>query len=207
MKVAVTIWGKRISPVFDSSRMLLIVEIKDREIIDRKFIAFNPDRPSHLLALLIELDISVLICGAVSQMPANFIEAGGIKLIPFITGNAEEIITLYAKDADLIPTFLMPGCRRQYCQKQGSRLGETARQKEGQFMPKQDGTGFQGKGSGTGRCPRGRQKRGLGQGQGQGRCGQGQGQGQGRTQSKIGGKNSGKVSTGDKDTVLVLDKI
>jgi len=157
MKIAVTIWGKRISPVFDSSRMLLVVEIKDKKIIDRKFLAFNPDRPSHLLALLIELDISVLVCGAVSLMPANFIEAGGIKLIPFITGNAEEVITLYAKDADLIPTFLMPGCRRQYCQKPRNKISRLTRQKQGQTMLKQDGTG---------RCPRGRQKGELGQEQG-----------------------------------------
>lgn len=111
MKVAVTVWGDRISPVFDASRRLLVATIEKGCIVDRSFVIFNPERPTRLTRTLAELDVPVLICGAVSQVPANVITAGGIELIPFITGEVERVLGTYAAGASLSPTFVMPGCR------------------------------------------------------------------------------------------------
>jgi predicted Fe-Mo cluster-binding NifX family protein len=130
MKVAITVWGSRISPVFDSSHMLLVAEIENSIVIDRKQLAFNPEPPSRLAELLAEMEIDVLICGAVSKAPACLIESVGIKLIPFIAGDAEEILTSYAKKASVPPMYLMPGCglktcgegKRRYCGR--SRTGQ-----------------------------------------------------------------------------------
>ncbi|BBO67640.1 hypothetical protein DSCA_15700 [Desulfosarcina alkanivorans] len=110
MKVAVTVWEDRISPVFDASRHLLIAEIEDARITRRSFVLFNPERPSHLAKTLTELDVPVLICGAVSQVPANMIVAGGITMIPFITGEVDRVLDVYAKGGSLAPAFVMPGC-------------------------------------------------------------------------------------------------
>ena len=66
MKVALTAWEDRISPVFDSARTLLIAEIKNGEIVDRRFETFIPDMFSRLSGTLDDLGIDVLICGAIS---------------------------------------------------------------------------------------------------------------------------------------------
>ena len=110
MKVAITVWEDRISPVLDSSHTLLIADIKNSKIMSREYVAFNPELPSRLPKVLSDLDIEVLICGAVSQLPANMIESGGIKLIPFITGNVDEVLASFAKSATVVPSYLMPGC-------------------------------------------------------------------------------------------------
>ncbi|WP_319524904.1 response regulator [uncultured Desulfosarcina sp.] len=110
MKVAVTVWKERISPVFDASRRLLIAEIEDRRITDRSYVIFDPEMPSNLAKILSELDVPVLICGAVSQVPANIMANGGIELIPFITGEVDRILEVYARGNPLAPAFLMPGC-------------------------------------------------------------------------------------------------
>jgi predicted Fe-Mo cluster-binding NifX family protein len=110
MKVAVTVWEDRISPVFDASRRLLIAKIENARITDRSYVIFDPERPANLARTLTELDVPVLICGAVSQDPANRINAGGITLIPFITGEVERVLEFYAKGNSLEPTFVMPGC-------------------------------------------------------------------------------------------------
>jgi predicted Fe-Mo cluster-binding NifX family protein len=110
MKVAVTVWEDRISPVFDASRRLLIAEIENARVTRRSFVIFNPERPSNLAKTLAELDVPVLICGAVSQVPANLIVAGGITMIPFIAGEVDRVLDTYAKGNSLAPTFLMPGC-------------------------------------------------------------------------------------------------
>jgi predicted Fe-Mo cluster-binding NifX family protein len=110
MKVAVTVWGERISPVFDSSRRLLIAQIEKAHITERSYLIFEPHRPSHLANILTALDVKVLICGAVSQAPADVIVAGGITLIPFITGEVDRVLTTYAKGQSMDPDFVMPGC-------------------------------------------------------------------------------------------------
>lgn len=110
MKVAVTVWEERISPVFDASRRLLIATIEDRRITDRSYVLFDPAMPSNLAKILSELEVPVLICGAVSQVPATIMTNGGIQLIPFITGEVDRILEVYARGNSLAPAFVMPGC-------------------------------------------------------------------------------------------------
>ncbi|GAB6909807.1 conserved hypothetical protein [Desulfosarcina cetonica] len=110
MKVAITIWGDRISPVFDAARRLLIVTIDQGHIINREEATFDPEQPSNLTKALIDQEVAVLICGAVSQTPAAVITASGIRLIPFITGKVERVLGAYAQGTSLAPAFIMPGC-------------------------------------------------------------------------------------------------
>ena len=110
MKVAVTVWEQRISPVFDASRQLLIVEIENARITKRARVTFDPGMPSDLTRTLKELDVAVLICGAVSQVPATMITSGGITLIPFIAGRVDRVLGAYAQGHSLVPAFVMPGC-------------------------------------------------------------------------------------------------
>lgn len=111
MKVAVTAWEDRISPVFDASRRLLIAEIENARVTNRSYVFFDPGRPGNLAKTLTMLDVPVLICGAVSQAPATTIVAGGITLIPFITGEVDRVLEVYATGTPLAPTFVMPGCQ------------------------------------------------------------------------------------------------
>ena len=110
MKVAVTVWEDRVSPVFDASRKLLIAEIEDTRITNRSHFLFDPEYPAGLAKILGALDVPVLICGAVSQMPANVLTSGGIDLVPFITGQVERVLDVYAQGLPLEPAFAMPGC-------------------------------------------------------------------------------------------------
>ncbi len=144
MKVAVTVWNNRVSPVFDSSHMLLVGEIRGVVVTSRQYVLFNPDMLSSFVNMLTGLDISVLICGAVSEHPANAIEAGGIYLIPFITGNAEEVLDAYARNDRLEPSFIMPGCGRSQGRK-GGGLGAGKMGERGAASVRRSGVGFKGR--------------------------------------------------------------
>ncbi|WP_300461555.1 NifB/NifX family molybdenum-iron cluster-binding protein [Desulfobacula sp.] len=111
MKVAVTIWDEKISPVFDSAHTLLIVDIKNEQIKNISYHSFEPKFEARLTEELGHLGVEVLICGAISETHSTLIEASSIQLIPFIGGNVTQIIETYAKGNPLAPTFLMPGCR------------------------------------------------------------------------------------------------
>jgi len=178
MKMALTVWGNRISPVFDAAHMLLVVEIENTGIISRHYEPFYPGMPARLAVRLAEMNVAVLICGAISEMPANILEANGIELIPFITGDAREVIDAYVKDVPFMPTFSMPGCSHKRLRLAGKGKKHGARFAHGRgvtYMQRGDGTGPQGQGAGTGK------------GQGESKSGKGQiGSG------KNSGRNSGK---------------
>ncbi len=185
MKVAITVWGNRISPVFDSAHTLLIAEIENRRIINRYYESFNPEISSRFTEKLEEMDISVLICGAISEVPAAILAESKIEFIPFISGSAFRVLENFALKEPIIPGFLMPGCRG--CHGQGKKNAYYAQIKGVENMPRGDGTGPQGQGPATGRgqggCATGNRGQGQGQGKGQGR-GQGRGRGAGRGQGR-----------------------
>ncbi len=114
MKVAITIWDERISPVFDSAHSLLIADIKDETIKSIIYESFNPQFEDRFTEKLNHLHIEVFICGAISQPYSTLIEANGIQLIPFISGSVNEILESYARGNPLAPDFLMPGCRKDF---------------------------------------------------------------------------------------------
>ncbi len=188
MKIALTFWENRISPVFDSAKLLLIAEVEKEKEVNSQYVQFNPESPLLFVEMLNRMDVEVLICGAISEVPAAMLEASGIKLIPFISGNAEEILKLFAKKHPLIPKYLMPGCGRKRRGKGNKKNVFFSQQKEVSSMAKKDGTGPQGQGRGTGKgrggCGAGKGGKGTGQGKGGGQCtgpGRGRGQGQGNS--------------------------
>lgn len=114
MNVAITVWGDRISPVFDSARTLLVAEIREDQVAGRKIQMFQSTVFNRCLRLLEELDVRVLICGALCEGPVRLLEFHGIEVIPFVTGEAEKVLECYVQGKDL-KEFAMPGCGHARC--------------------------------------------------------------------------------------------
>lgn len=123
MKIAFTAWEDRISPVFDSARRLLIVNMENMQIIGWQYVPFSPQPFFRLGNLLNALEIEVLICGAISQTPSNVIESSGVKLISFVGGKIDEILETYVKGHGIVPKYSMPGCGRHHRFKKRRRKG------------------------------------------------------------------------------------
>ena len=58
MKIAVTIWGNRVSPVFDAAKKLLVVDIKKQKIINKQYLFFDPGSIEDLIKLLKKMQIN-----------------------------------------------------------------------------------------------------------------------------------------------------
>jgi predicted Fe-Mo cluster-binding NifX family protein len=108
VKVAMTIWGNRISPVFDSANTLMVVNIENSKIVKRKFEEFDPNITTQILSILNEYKIDVLICGAITDTKSKTIEQIGVKLLSFITGDADKVLVSYVQKSQRISDFLMP---------------------------------------------------------------------------------------------------
>ena len=92
MKIAITVWGNRISPVFDSAHNLLVVGIEDDQITERKLLSFRSGLLAQFITLLEKMEVQVLICGALCKGPVNALESKGIKVVPFMTGKVDAIL-------------------------------------------------------------------------------------------------------------------
>jgi predicted Fe-Mo cluster-binding NifX family protein len=98
MLVALTDWEGRVSPLFDSTRRLLIADIRSRTVISKHYVFFDCDSAFSRAARLNDLGVDVLICGGISDSYANQIEARGIEIIPFSSGDVDEALEGYLKN-------------------------------------------------------------------------------------------------------------
>jgi len=69
-RIAVTVWGERISPVLDVSSRALLLTVQDGQTGDRTELKL-PDAGGAKLAALSSQGIQTVLCGAVSQAVAE----------------------------------------------------------------------------------------------------------------------------------------
>jgi predicted Fe-Mo cluster-binding NifX family protein len=110
-KIALAVWDNIISPVFDATRTVLIVEIKNGKVIGRHLESLGPELPYSRALRLSRWGIQVLICGAISSGFARTIEVYGIQVIPFISGDVQQVMDAYLNGKLTPGVFHMPGFR------------------------------------------------------------------------------------------------
>ncbi len=112
IKAAFATWNDRIAPVFDVARSIQLVETEAGRIVRRTRASVDSEIPNQKALRLVELQVGTLVCGAISRPVQEMIRSYGIEVIPFVTGNLQEVIQAWlggklAGSAD----YTMPGCR------------------------------------------------------------------------------------------------
>lgn len=108
--IALAVWGELISPVFDSSRTVLIADIESGKIVSTRTESLGPELTYSRASRLSEWGVQVLICGAISTDFARMLEVSGIYVIGFVSGNARQVLEAYLKRMPVGHAFRMPGC-------------------------------------------------------------------------------------------------
>jgi len=112
MKVAIPIRNGRISPVFDVATRLVVVESGGGETAERSEYSIVESGAEARAALLQELGVSTLICGAISNNAARIVARCGVTLFPWVVGEIDDVLEAFSTDSLDTDGFLMPGCRR-----------------------------------------------------------------------------------------------
>jgi len=110
MKVAVTAWEGRVSPVFDTARQVTLFEVAGQEVETGGATPLSDEEPTRRVQQLKNLGVDTLVCGAVSRPMAAIIQRAGIHLIPFIAGPVDDVLKAYVEGTLTTPAFQMPGC-------------------------------------------------------------------------------------------------
>jgi predicted Fe-Mo cluster-binding NifX family protein len=111
MKVVLTVWEDRISPVADSAGELLVVDVENRTVRGRRTESLDAESVFSRAGRLSELQAAIFICGAISDFFAGLLEGYGIRLMPFVCGKVEEVLDAYLEGSLLSPKFMMTGCQ------------------------------------------------------------------------------------------------
>ena len=137
MRIAVPEYQGRVAPVFDSCRRLLIFNRRHggQALVGQE--DWSTVMPMARALRLKQMDVRVLLCGAISCQMEDLIKQQGIQVIPWLAGEIPTILRAFGDGTILEPQFAMPGtqmCRKQRqtrrrgcCQKE-TRISETGKE-------------------------------------------------------------------------------
>jgi len=110
MKVAIPLFRNRISPRFDFSPEIWVIELEDGEMInEEKLIMSNLNLPQRL-DQLVALGVNKMICGGIDGFAIGQLGNRGIDVIHNVAGEAGEVLNLFIRGV-LRPGFYCNGKR------------------------------------------------------------------------------------------------
>ena len=126
--IAIPASNGRVSPLFDTASRLLVVEVG----AEGEYTRFEADIsegsfPGKMMRLR-ELKVERLICGAISGQGAHMLANAGIKVLPWISGELEDVLRAYLRGGLLDTQFLMPGHPDYWDRGQGLYYGQGGEQ-------------------------------------------------------------------------------
>lgn len=121
MKVALTVWDGRISPVFDVCREVLILTIESKTVVSRSSETLGPSEALLKIKRLMDLGVETLICGAISEPLHRELVSRGLEVLGFVAGEIDEVVRAFLSGALPGPSLSMPGCRGRQNRFRGGR--------------------------------------------------------------------------------------
>ena len=100
----------RVSPVLDTAVRLLVVTRRRGEELGRKEFVLSPLPPEALARSVAELRVNVLLCAALSESLLRLLEQSGVRVVPHVCGDVEDVLRAYCCGRLSQPEFRMPGC-------------------------------------------------------------------------------------------------
>jgi len=120
MRVGLTIWDTRVSPVADTATELLVVRDEGSGWVEERRVPLGGQGNGRAAARIAELDLEVLVCGAVSRRFAAMLEQSGVRVLPWVAGEWKDVLEAMVGGQLTSDRFIMAGCGRR---RRGSGAG------------------------------------------------------------------------------------
>jgi predicted Fe-Mo cluster-binding NifX family protein len=95
MKVAIPLFGSRVSPRFGCESEILIVDVEERQEINRQKLSTVGLGVPQRMSLLSSLAVDTLICGGIDIFCLRSLSAKGFRVIPGVIGEADEVLRYF----------------------------------------------------------------------------------------------------------------
>lgn len=125
MKIVIPYSQGRISPVFDVAEHFYLIEVENGREFSRQRLRFAESGLYAKMQMLSQLNVDVVICGAISGIQENILRNTGIRLITFICGDLEDVLEAFIHGNLTAGAFGMPGyCGKHRRRRYGYRSGK-----------------------------------------------------------------------------------
>jgi predicted Fe-Mo cluster-binding NifX family protein len=109
--VAIPSWHRRVSPVLDTATRLLVVRCCHGRETGRREVLLGPLAVEAFARAVADLDVDVLLCGALSEGLWRALEQHGVRVRPHLCGEVEAVLRAFGCGQLGRDEFRMPGCR------------------------------------------------------------------------------------------------
>lgn len=120
-------WNGRVSPVFDVAKRLLVADLDSGAEANREEVKIEEEQPTLRAKRMVELGVTVLVCGAISRPLEAMLAAAGVRVMPQICGPVEEVLQAFTAGRLEDASFRMPGCCGRRLRFRGRRRGGRSR--------------------------------------------------------------------------------
>ncbi|WP_319522316.1 NifB/NifX family molybdenum-iron cluster-binding protein [uncultured Desulfosarcina sp.] len=108
-KIAIPTFQKRVSPVFDTCKHMLVINCKNGSEVGRESIFLDNMTLNERCRIFENLGVSVIICGGISEAFGKILKRVKIELTNGIAGEVEDVLSAYLGGCLDTPKFYMPG--------------------------------------------------------------------------------------------------
>jgi predicted Fe-Mo cluster-binding NifX family protein len=118
MKVAITCWQGRVSPVLDVASKALLVTLEGDLETMRQEVLIEGTGAMHRAQHILRLGVNTVICGAVSRPLELALGSVGVEVIAHVCGKTDEVLKAFIEERLDDEVYFMPGCcgqRKRLC--------------------------------------------------------------------------------------------
>jgi predicted Fe-Mo cluster-binding NifX family protein len=98
-KIAIPVFGNRVSSRLDCSESVLLVNIEEGVILRRQEMRWSHDSTLEKIRCMIQEGVQVLICGGLTETCARMLHDTGLEVIPWVRGEIEDVLRQYMQGA------------------------------------------------------------------------------------------------------------
>jgi predicted Fe-Mo cluster-binding NifX family protein len=97
MKIAIPIFGNRISPRFDFSPELWVIEVENGEVLGQEKISTANLSLPQRLERITSNGVDKVICGGIDGFSCSQLGSGGIDIVQDVMGDADIVFDLFMR--------------------------------------------------------------------------------------------------------------
>lgn len=95
MRVAIPRFGECVAPCFEYSATITIFDVKGQRVKGHTDFNLHSQNPFDRIRLLRDQGVQTLICGGVESRIEDVIQASGIRVLSWVSGNVDELLDLF----------------------------------------------------------------------------------------------------------------
>ena len=92
MKIAVPLFGSRVSPHFGAARDVLLLVTQAGRVVHKEIMDAGTNDPAQMARLLASSGVDRLVCGGIQRIHKQWLVENGIQVVDNQKGEAEKLV-------------------------------------------------------------------------------------------------------------------